>query len=182
MVRLHRQDVARPHSCPIPWVGLSWTSSFHEMCRIAFLGAVAFVAACDAPSQTAPIAEVARPPALLGTAQAGVDPYDLDAAVGARAQALFSTCSGGPETACHSMGAGGLRLQLGPGGDLLNVRSTERPDMVRVRPFDPPSSYLYLKVIGDGGIEGGRMPLDGVADARTVALVERWIEAGAPSP
>jgi hypothetical protein len=63
---------------------------------------------------------------------------------------------------------------------VVGVPSTERPELERVRPFDSAASYLYLKVVGDGGIEGGRMPLDGVADPRTPALVGAWIEAGAP--
>jgi hypothetical protein len=66
---------------------------------------------------------------------------------------------------------------------VVNVRSTERPDLFRVQPFEPRNSYLYLKVLGDGGIEGGRMPLDEVVpDQRIPELVGAWIEAGAPDP
>jgi hypothetical protein len=64
----------------------------------------------------------------------------------------------------------------------VNVRSSERPDMFRVHPYDPLGSYLYLKVLGDGGIDGGRMPLGESADPRTPPLIESWIEAGAPAP
>jgi hypothetical protein len=53
---------------------------------------------------------------------------------------------------------------------------------LRVRPFDPLASYLYLKVLGDGGIEGGRMPRDGDFEQRRVDLIASWIEAGAPAP
>jgi hypothetical protein len=107
---------------------------------------------------------------------------DPDAAVGARAEALFEGCAGGPETSCHASGAGTLRLNLGPAGDVVNVPAMERPDLLRVRPFYAEDSYLYLKVRGDGGIEGGRMPLDFDYDPRLVDLVHDWIEAGAPVP
>jgi hypothetical protein len=122
-------------------------------------------------------------PTFVGHAGTVVDPFDADAGLGARVDALFtSTCSGGPETFCHAAGAAGLTLRMGAGGDLLNVRSSERPDMVRVLPLDPASSYLYLKVLGDGGIDGGQMPLGAVPDPRRSELVGNWIEAGAPSP
>lgn len=140
------------------------------------------VAAC-ASSRPAPTSDAgAAPdtPAFGGSTE--VDPYDPDVALPARVEALFLGCGGGPENACHAIGAGGMFLRLGADGDVVGVRSSERPELVRVKPFAPDESYLYLKVLGDGGIEGGRMPLDGVADPRTTALVLSWIEAGAPSP
>jgi hypothetical protein len=73
-------------------------------------------------------------------------------------------------------------MSFGDGGDVIGIPSYERPDLLRVKPFDPESSYLYLKVLGDGGIEGGRMPLGGTFDERGVELVRGWIEAGAPTP
>lgn len=98
---------------------------------------------------------------MFGSGDVPIDPFDADAAIALRVDALFGSCGGGPESGCHSEGAAGLTLRLGPNGDVVNVRSTERPDLFRVRPFDAPDSYLYLKVLGDGGIEGGRMPLRG---------------------
>jgi hypothetical protein len=137
-------------------------------------------AACaTSPSPDAP-AEVTPPP-LLGGGPAPVDPYDPDAALGLRTRALFASCAGGPESECHGSGAGGLTLRLGPAGDVVNVASSERPDLLRVRPFDASRSYLFLKVLGDGGIEGGRMPPGGT-DPRAVDLLGAWIEAGAPVP
>jgi hypothetical protein len=146
-----------------------------------FLLSILALAKCGA--EGAPVSSPEHAPPTLGEAQPRIDPYDPDAAIGARVDALFSTCGGGPETSCHSSGTGGLHLLLGPGGDVVNVRSTERPDLFRVQPFEPRNSYLYLKVLGDGGIEGGRMPLDEVVpDQRIPELVGAWIEDGAPDP
>jgi hypothetical protein len=93
---------------------------------------------------------------------------------------LRSTCAyGGVELSCHGVGSGGLTL--GTADDLaqiIGVASTERPEMVRVAPGQPAASYLYLKLAGDGGIEGGPMP-GGVTDPRLVALFGEWIDAGA---
>lgn len=128
-------------------------------------------------------AEAPSSPALGHAPDVRIDPFDPDAAIGARVDALFgSSCVGGPETACHGSAAAGLTLRLGERGDLVEVPSTERPEMVRVRPFQPESSYLFLKVRGDGGIEGGRMPLDAPEDPRIADVVRSWIEAGAPNP
>ncbi len=63
----------------------------------------------------------------------------------------------------------------------MNVASSERPSLARVAPGDVASSYLYLKVVGDGGIDGGRMPLGGPFDPRLAPFLASWIEAGAPS-
>jgi hypothetical protein len=73
-------------------------------------------------------------------------------------------------------------LTLGTANDfaqIVGVPSTERPDLVRVAPGVPGESYLWLKLVGDGGIEGGPMP-GGASDPRLVALFGAWIEAGAP--
>jgi hypothetical protein len=110
------------------------------------------------------------------------DPLASDAALGVRAREVFGGCQGGPESACHALGEGGTRLKLGTGGDLVGVPSTERPSLNRVAPGDVLGSYLYLKVIGDGGIDGGRMPLDGPFDPRLAPFLASWIEAGAPAP
>ena len=143
---------------------------------------VSFAAACTA-ARFEPDGGGEGPTLSFGSDPKGVvDPYDLDAALPARVQAFFSSCGGGPETFCHSSSAGGLTLRLGPKGDVVNVPSTERHDRLRVRPYDAENSYLYLKLVGDGGIEGGRMPLGGAPDPRALDLVREWIEAGAPVP
>jgi hypothetical protein len=108
-----------------------------------------------------------------------------DVSLAARAQiTLQRTCTGlAGETFCHLLDAGGM--SLGASGDnfaqIIDVPSNEVPSMVRVRPSRPSESYLYLKLVGDGGIEGGRMPFGGPYDPATVALFHDWIEAGAPT-
>jgi hypothetical protein len=124
----------------------------------------------------------ARDPSFGFEGGGPVDPLASDASLSVRADQVFGGCQGGPESACHGSGAGGTYLRLGAGGDLVDVPSTERPSLLRVRPGDPTSSYVYLKVLGDGGIDGGRMPLAGSDDPRLPAFIAAWIEAGAPSP
>ncbi len=108
-----------------------------------------------------------------------VDELPADAGLGTRARYGLRSCAGGPESFCHAAAAGNLVLP-GDGKNLVDFPSTERPELFRVAPGDPARSYLYLKVLGDGGIEGGRMPLGGPADPKLAALFADWIEAGAP--
>jgi hypothetical protein len=63
---------------------------------------------------------------------------------------------------------------------LIDVPSTQRPELPRVAPGDPWRSYLFLKVLGDGGIDGAPMPPSSAPDPRIPAVVYAWIEAGAP--
>jgi hypothetical protein len=95
---------------------------------------------------------------------------------------LGRTCTGAAgETYCHLLGAGGMFLTAGGDNfpEVINVQSTEAPSMVRVRPGSTAQSYLYLKLVGDGGIEGGRMPLSAPYNPALVELFADWIEAGA---
>ena len=121
-------------------------------------------------------------PSLGSDAHTAVDPLASDASLGVRARQVFGGCQGGPESGCHGAGAAGTHLRLGAGGDVVQVASTERPALDRVAPGDVPSSYLYLKVVGEGGIDGGRMPLGGPFDTRMAPFIAAWIEAGAPDP
>lgn len=121
-------------------------------------------------------------PSLGSDASAAVDPLASDASLGVRARQVFGGCQGGPESACHGSGAAGTHLRIGAGGDVVNVPSTERPALDRVTPGEAVNSYLYLKVVGDGGIDGGRMPLGGPFDPRLAPFIASWIEAGAPAP
>jgi len=63
----------------------------------------------------------------------------------------------------------------------VNVASVESPSLLRVKPGDAPSSYLYRKITG-AGITGDRMPQAGppLSDAQT-KLVRDWIRRGAPN-
>jgi hypothetical protein len=84
---------------------------------------------------------------------------------------------------CHGSGvAGGMPLSVGNEfASMINVASTERPELLRVRPGDPLASYVYLKLRCDGGIDGGCMPL-GSPDPSLAPIFAAWIEAGAPLP
>jgi hypothetical protein len=149
--------------------------------------AVAFgtlVAGCATRTATAPSDAGDGEPSFGLDGGRPADPLAAggDAALGARADQVFVGCQGGPESACHALGEADTHLRLGDAGDLVNVPSFERPGMLRVRPGDPARSYLYLKVLGDGGIDGGRMPLDGPYDPRLAPFIASWIEAGARSP
>jgi hypothetical protein len=83
---------------------------------------------------------------------------------------------------CHGSGAG--EMGLSPGhefGTMIDVVSWENPPMLRVAPGDPASSYVYLKLACEGGIEGGCMPFDGTPDPEIARRFHDWIEAGAPT-
>jgi hypothetical protein len=127
------------------------------------------------------VASEAGTPPGLGT----IDPDPLeasDAGLAARVSGLFNgRCGGGVESSCHLSGAAGTRLSLGAINDVVNVRSSERPEMFRVVPGAATASYLYLKVSAAPAIDGDPMP-PGVYDPRISALVSAWIAAGAPSP
>ena len=107
---------------------------------------------------------------------------DSDAAIGKRAYDRLDGCNG--IDGCHISGAAGLTYPLGSEAEyLVNVPSSEHPSMFRVAPGDPWNSYLYLKVLGDGGIDGARMPANQTTfDPAIPAMFYAWIEAGAPPP
>jgi hypothetical protein len=161
----------------------------HRTRTVSIVGLL-LAAACSSPSSSMPdeadastgIMDASEEIPILG----GCDPLGAcDASIGMRVALVFGgTCQGlSGEQSCHAQGQAHLHLLLGDGGDVVDVPSTERPELLRVEPFDPTMSYLYLKLLGDGGIEGGRMPLDeSVFDPRYPELIGAWIEAGAPSP
>lgn len=86
-------------------------------------------------------------------------------------------------TRCHTGAAGPLGLALDKGvsrQNLVNVSSVERPELMRVNPGDPESSYIVWKVEGRPEIVGGQMPL-GLTPLSTeqIAAIRGWIAAGA---
>ena len=98
--------------------------------------------------------------------------------LGTRVRSMLGGCDGAE--ACHSAGAGGLVIASGKETvNLVGVRSSERAELFRVAPGDPAASYLWLKLRGDGGIDGSPMP-GGNPDPRRADLAFQWIEAGAP--
>ena len=95
-----------------------------------------------------------------------------------QARILTPTC-----TQCHAGAAAPLGFSLEAAvsyENLLNGASVQRPDLRRVRPGAPDSSYLVLKLQGASGIVGGRMPL-GLPPLASdeMKAIRDWIAAGA---
>ena len=67
-------------------------------------------------------------------------------------------------------------------GMIVGRPSSERPQLLRIAPGDPASSYLYLKITGAPGIDGDRMPQGQLPlpDAQ-IRLIRDWIRRGAPN-
>lgn len=87
-------------------------------------------------------------------------------------------------TKCH-IGAGapeGLQLDADHSYALLvGVPSAEQPNVLRVQPGDPDSSYIVRKLQGSSSISGGQMPLGGpYLPQSTIDVIRQWISAGAP--
>jgi predicted small lipoprotein YifL len=85
---------------------------------------------------------------------------------------------------CHvSVGAPfGLDLSsvTASAASTVNVASAEMPSLMRIDPFDPAQSYLYLKITDDPSILGDPMPASGgPLSSADIALVEEWIAGGA---
>jgi len=146
-----------------------------------------------------------------------IDPCG-DASLALRARALFDqACSGGSETGCHVefAGIGGTNLEVDRDGapwpydtptancptgcGIIDVPSAEMPDVMRIVPYHPESSYLYWKITGDPRRAPGTgiMPLLNAGDSDSgsvdcvahpanngclcaVETIGPWIEAGAP--
>ncbi|HSL18231.1 MAG TPA: CHRD domain-containing protein [Methylomirabilota bacterium] len=87
--------------------------------------------------------------------------------------------------ACHAGSAPAQGMNLSEGSAynaIVNVPSNQQPTRDRIEPNDPDASYLYLKVIGDPSISGGRMPLGNPPlDQERIDLLRDWIERGAPN-
>jgi len=86
-------------------------------------------------------------------------------------------------TKCH-IGAGapqGLQLDAAHSYSLLvGVPSTEQPNVLRVAPSDPDSSYIIRKLMGAAGISGEQMPLGGpYLPQSTIDVIRQWITNGA---
>lgn len=85
-------------------------------------------------------------------------------------------------SSCHSSGAakGGLVLEPGSFGKLVNVGAVGAPGRRLVVPGQPDASYLLEKLTSDRPAAGARMPPGGIAlEAERVELVRAWIQAGA---
>jgi hypothetical protein len=90
-------------------------------------------------------------------------------------------------TKCH-IGAGapqGLQLDSTHSyAMLVGVASAEQPNVLRVAPGAPDSSYIIRKLQGTPGISGVQMPADGppYLPQSTIDVIRQWITNGAPKP
>lgn len=86
---------------------------------------------------------------------------------------------------CHAGSKAPKALKLEPGDSyrlLVNVPSVEKPQYLRVAPFNPDDSYLVRKLEGGPDISDKRMPLDRPPLPRDqIAVIRRWIASGAPN-
>jgi uncharacterized protein (TIGR03118 family) len=70
--------------------------------------------------------------------------------------------------------------------NVVNVASVEQPSKLRIKPSDPGSSYLVLKVEGDPSISNARMP-DGCPATQPcltqdqINMIIDWVNSGAPN-
>ena len=88
---------------------------------------------------------------------------------------VFISCSN-----CHLNGATSGGLDLSDYENIVNAKSTQKPNLMLIKPDVPDSSYLYIKVTGVEGITGSRMPPGGKLTTEQLDLLRDWILAGAP--
>lgn len=86
-------------------------------------------------------------------------------------------------TQCHAGAAAPLGFSLEPAvsyANLVNTPSVEVPQLMRVLPGKPDSSYVVWKIEGRPGIAGGRMPLGlSPLPATEIEAIRQWISDGA---
>ncbi len=83
---------------------------------------------------------------------------------------------------CHDSGSKQAGLELTSGkaySNLVNVPSTEKPNILRVKPNDATNSYLVLKLEGASGISGSKMPIGGSLSQDKIDAIKEWINKGA---
>ncbi len=116
----------------------------------------------------------------LGSSGGGTEPLTADFN-SIQANVFTPIC-----TRCHIGASAPQGLQLDAAhsyGLLVGVPSVEQPNVLRVNPGNPDSSYLVLKLEGASGISGGRMPLGGpYLPQSTIAVIRQWITEGAQKP
>ncbi len=87
---------------------------------------------------------------------------------------------------CHAGATPAVGMNLSAGttfANTVNVSAVEVARLLRVRPGDPDSSFVVLKIEGNGGVVGGvatRMPL-GLAPLAQAEIdtIRSWINSGA---
>ena len=171
----------------------SFCARFGELASLltSLLVGACYTGGPDGPTEISPGEELsATADASAGStpdAQIGILAIDAtyDVSVSLQVKGILDqTCAGSAEQSCHARGVENLALSyLQDFASIIDVPSTEMPDVMRVLPFDPDNSYLYRKLVCDGGITGLCMPYSTVpTDPQMIALFLEWIEAGAPLP
>ena len=83
---------------------------------------------------------------------------------------------------CHGGTGAQQGLRLDPGfsaGNLINVHSSQDPNLIRVIPGDPDGSFLIQKLDGTQTV-GSRMPDGGpYLTTATINVIRQWIQDGA---
>ena len=84
---------------------------------------------------------------------------------------------------CHDPESRAGQLVLSSGqshGNLVNVKSSQKPGEKLVSPGEPHHSYLLAKIRGERGIKGSRMPIGKpTLSPEQEKAIEEWIAAGA---
>jgi mono/diheme cytochrome c family protein len=84
---------------------------------------------------------------------------------------------------CHTGPSAPLGLALDSAAayqNLVEVRSSQVPTLMRVNRYKPDSSFLVWKIEDRSGIIGGRMPLGlPKLSHEQIAIIRGWIEGGA---
>lgn len=84
---------------------------------------------------------------------------------------------------CHDQESQAGQLVLSSGqshGNLVNVKSSQKPGEKLVIPEEPQHSYLLAKIRGEKGIKGSRMPIGRPPlSPEQEKAIEEWIAAGA---
>lgn len=125
---------------------------------------------------------------LLGTGCEHADPVGpgedgLQPTLNSIQENIFSTSCA--LSGCHAGANPVLGLDLSAGeahASLVDVASTERPDLSRVEPGAPDESYLVHKIEGRSSIEGQRMPAGrDPLSQEEIDVIREWIVQGAPA-
>ena len=104
--------------------------------------------------------------------------FDVDIQPILSSNCAFSGCHAGTSPAQGQNLSDGVAY-----ANIVCVAANERPGMMRVRSFEPDSSYLVHKIQGtqgDVGGSGGQMPLGRTPlSQQQISLIRAWITQGA---
>lgn len=93
-----------------------------------------------------------------------------------RVQSIFAeSCA---RAGCHAGPAPQRDMNLSPAQfreSIVGEPSTERPDLMRVHPGKPDSSYLVHKIENRSSITGAQMPLVGSLSEEEISAIKEWI-------